>query len=801
METSSLSKDLTDKEFSEGSSPGILHGEIEGIKLDIATIRLCDPEIANQLENELNNILSSLNKASIKYSHVTEFVDLSGKIYEYMQEKGEAKQNEYIEGILTRYIDDMKTKLSTFSYKELKDEILSLEQVINGLKIVGLNSKERLKREICGLKAKYIACAIKDGSDINIEDFINKDEEVYFLDYLSNQASDLANSEKTEERERGEKLKEQILLNDNSGQALNAVYYADIWKTLVGTSDRNHSPSISSSSRNVPAVVNTKKRKSKTLLIPPYEKLNVFQKLLKAFGFVQQEPDYPLDITEMPLITHEWLIDHMPLDYLLKQEKKRLQEEGYSSEKLYEPKPETVLYRIFKPYYLNENNCTIGDVEYTYKNKQGRDEIIRFGHEDYDSDHVELYKIDADGSKRSVESFYFDVGPDGFINVSLAFLRTLDDACGSNLEEQLCMMVSDCLNLTCSTNNRDYFFDGILHDFIFVHMKINGGERLHEYLMSDHVQNILEEDEKNRTEFYKRHIEGYQEDGKEEKDKAKVGANDHKTEESEREIDATEKKDQGNSGEVPKASVDNKKEEHKPQKRYNSEEACRIVEGASIDSLSRYVSDDAVKANAINQAALDGNIASGDTSNIYMPEKKKIIYDMFKMQFDEKAITDCYVSQKPIVAIGRSDDGRVYYIEEGINGDDVKLTTRGEGKEDKQTVETSVDADSYLPEVLNFSRFIDGILGSSTYDELLKSIVSRATDGKTVTSKEMVKESAIYKSLLKGYMKLSLEYIETYEDFYKRDYESRLAFYNDRAKKVKAARDGNDYPDGEDPRT
>ena len=48
---------------------------------------------------------------------------------------------------------------------------------------------------------------------------------------------------------------------------------------------------------------------------------------------------------------------------------------------------------------------------------------------------------------------------------------------------------------------------------------------------------------------------------------------------------------------------------------------------------------------------------------------------------------------------------------------------------------------------------------------------------------------------------ISLEYIETYEDFYKRDYESRLAFYNDRAKEVKATRDGNDYPDGEDPRT
>ncbi|MCR5185805.1 MAG: hypothetical protein K6D97_01635 [Clostridia bacterium] len=67
-------------------------------------------------------------------------------------------------------------------------------------------------------------CALKNGAEVSLEEYIDRDDEAYYLEYISSHASDLTESEKKEERDRGEELQEEILIRGNNGSGLDMVY-------------------------------------------------------------------------------------------------------------------------------------------------------------------------------------------------------------------------------------------------------------------------------------------------------------------------------------------------------------------------------------------------------------------------------------------------------------------------------------------------------------------------------------------------------------------------------------------------
>ena len=221
------------------------------------------------------------------------------------------------------------------------------------------------------------------------------------------------------------------------------------------------------------------------------------QKILKAFGFVQQEPSYPLDITEIPLITYDWVINHMPLDYKLKVEKKRLKKEKKFSERVYEFRAETVLFNVLKP-LDREFLRWAGNPECKYLNMYGREENLEFSwkrnfsyEEAYDN-YVELFKRDANGSEREVgpyklgnafkpEEWYYK-----YIPRSIIFLRMVDDAYGSNLEEQFYMMMSNCINQVESGLAKSLSHTPINNILKYLEKDLR---RMYEYYRLDNIQN------------------------------------------------------------------------------------------------------------------------------------------------------------------------------------------------------------------------------------------------------------------------------------------------------------------------
>ena len=773
-------------EFTKGNSQNLLQFATKEIKANIAIIRTYDEEKSEEFLSNLDEILSSLENESLKYENIKQFIDLSYEMQSYMEEKGYAIRDDYIVEIIGRYISDIDVSLNSFSYEELKNDIIMIEQAVKQLKDVSLASREKLKRKLCELKAKYITCALKNGAEVSLEEYIDKDDEAYYLEYISSHASDLTESEKKEERDRGEELQEEILIRGNNGNGLDMVYDINVWNTLVGANNKTTSLTTTLPEKNLPSVVDNKRKNSRALLIPPYKELTFTQKVLNLFGFVQREPTFPIDVSQIPLITHEWLLSINNDDYIIREEKKRLEEEGKNVKNVYKPKLETVLYRQLEPYFKNRNGCAYNESFYTRINSLGREETLRLFTDEEES-MVELRKTDADGNKRKVNRCILIFGNFGIekrrhcesINTCMKFLKILDDLCGTNVEKEYLDLICDELEQD-SDGKKDFLYSS--SKFLSKNLEENCG-RLYNYLMSDKAQNILEEDEKSRKDFYARQIENTTEGPAQIVEEPEPISKDVLLEEQESQIEETSPKNGS-----PKEGI--------PIKKYSLDEALEIVEEATIDSLSQYVSDDMIKSSAINQAIIEGDTLD----EVYVPAKKKLIYDMFKMQLGENAETSESHSYKGEIAIGKISNNKVVYFERGTEDDEVNLVLRQNNKNSKSVALQKVKTDQYVMKVLKFSRFIDGVLGSNIHKELQSDIISRVAEGKNATSKEMVKDNEAYALMLKGYMKLSLEYIKTHEKFYSAENDRRIEFYNKKIEEGNPTKEDNTHPAGEDPR-
>ncbi len=745
-----LSYELANMEYSEKTSPDILNNEIFGIKEQITVINVYDEGKAAEFLERLDGIISELKGQKINYQNIRDFVGLSLDINEYMALSGEDAETTYIVRIMEKYFREVESSMNVFSFNELIANVEALEKTLGKIKHLELDKRELLKRKFCRLKAKAILRAQEENPEFDIHSFIKEDEEAYFLAIIGEYAKELANSDDPSKRERGKSISDRIVLDGNIGESLKMVYDKSIWKALAGNG-KNELLILNRGISNVPAVVSSQPQKSKTILIPPYRKLDSIQKLLKWFGYVQQTPSYPPDILETELMTHEWVIDHIPKDVMIEWEKERLQEEGYTSEETYLPKVESLLFWKMQPCYAMDDE----ERRFSFVNSNGRKVAIDFYKADGYLPRGKKYTIDAFGRETEVacESM---LGMDlKEVYTFLEYLQIIDQSQNSNLLDQLYMKLN------------------MFEESMFQYNVKEIQNRFKEYLLSDEVQNRIEQDEKNRRNFYREHGKPIQGESEAiQKNEPRNTAKDEQEDKTDAEISSAR-----NIEDVGKnSSLDYLK---------------LILRDVSIDELAKYIPNDMVDSYSKAQAIISGN-AAGEGALLrkqatYKIESKKIIYDMFDRQLEEELLLMQGGAEKPDIAIGKfgNDEGGTVYLRFGDNKKedenecDIHVFLSGKDGEQEWDEKSIVTTDKYLARVLYFSSFLDRITSSNFQEELVKDIVKRIKEKKPVTAKDMVKESKVFKTLLKGYMTLSMEYVKTKNKNNRQDCYRRIRHNND----------------------
>ncbi len=750
---------------------------IQIIEDKIALIKTKDAEKGNEFSEELNKILPALRgRSSSKADSIEKFGNLSIDIYGFMNE------NKLIR------VEEFENDLTAF--KQLFKEVMQRYSYSDSTYIVMDYVKDNLKLEFCVMNIIY---SLMYDENFDLVDYIVNHTSFDVRDFyeiIDSKATRLSYSKNEEDRMRGKELDEELSIRDYYKDAI--VFSPEVWRVLGGIDNRRKvqastpDQSTALTIRNSTAVRNVENKKSKDLM-QTNKSFSLFQRLLKMLGFMRQElvypqelvysqePSYPLDLSEVELMPHEWFYNIATDEFLLEEERKRLKTEGRSVKEIYKPKLESVLYRKFRKYYIPfkygiGDTAPYPDSVYKINNIFGREEKLRINGND---NIVELFKRDAEGNLRNcgkhklnMQGFWHDTGYKS-VSAVLDYLRMIDSFCGSNLEEQFCMLEESVIyreSLNGDEVDLSYSNDveKNLQDICI---------RLHDHLMGDFVQNILEDDEREREEFYKRQSEISIDEGKLIADK------------SEHTIDMNSEKKQ-----LPYNQA--------LQKKTSIAETQTILENATIDSISQFISDEAMQVILASQALMDGV----ELKDGYVPDKKKVIYDVFKSQLENKEMMKQGNYDRPEIAIGKSSDGRIVYVREGIDGNGVNLVVRGKDAKNRSDEAREVKADEYLLKVLEFSRFIDRTIGSNTYEELQREIVKKAISSESVTSDEMTNESKLYGSMLKGYMKLSLEYIKTHETFYSEENARRIAFYNKKIEEGNPIKEDNTHPAGEDPR-
>lgn len=488
----SSNENLKNIEYRDNQGKFIYEEYLQAIKLKISQILLYDSETAMDFLSDYNEIINNKSK---KIMEIIDMVNsLEQKISDYEKEKGsKIELNEQLQ-ILYDMIDELDRESDLLSLDDCLEAFSNIRKRSMEIDYKDFQERDFFSTKIYKLQADLISKAVREKSDIGLEDLIQKDDEKGLKIAINQKIDELSQSQDVGEKNRAQKMRN-IMLTDQD-----CVHSMQLWQLMNGTEYeivRNNQDL--SETKVLPVVYN--KRNPETMI------MSLIKRFLELF---KREQTTGIQLSDLAKIDMEWLAEQIEKNpYILEDnERLKLEREGRKNvDKIFIPDAKTPIYDFFEGKYDNpvrvkhHNDHISKDYEYDYTDDNGLEKKLIVS-DIYDDEFSDEFYYEKDysficGEAKKNNRFYSDV------HLAIEYVQFIDKILGTDLTKKMLCELEEC-----------EMREGVIFENEFIYYKGKRWKILDKilknyYKMKEECEktnlNFRGKEEKRRNTFYMKH--------------------------------------------------------------------------------------------------------------------------------------------------------------------------------------------------------------------------------------------------------------------------------------------------------
>ena len=316
---------------------------LQPLKLKISQILLYDTEMAMEFLNEYNEIIKNANNPDVDI--MSRITDLEFKIEHYEDSRGSQKKMQEQTQAILQEIEELDLKNYQLSIEEFEEAFSTLREKYNELEYYDFRERDIIEGKFHELQVKFISRLLQEKQYIGLENVIQEQDKNGLSIAINGKINQFMQSGDLKEKNKAQKIRNAFMRNNET------LYSRAMWQLLYELETGKTRASEAN-------IIDSSLSTSNALTVAPRRQtLNPFQKISRLFS---KEPQLPLQVRDLKKINIEWLANHIPQQMLEESERKKIQAEGKSTNKVFIPDARTPIYDMFA---FKTENAPVSKVE------------------------------------------------------------------------------------------------------------------------------------------------------------------------------------------------------------------------------------------------------------------------------------------------------------------------------------------------------------------------------------------------------------------------------------------------------